>query len=500
MGLFPVFFTCETIANWEKPVDDIFGMLLKRHGDTCTIYPVSTMSNAAFWLALLPNDRVEDIDQRTRLWNGYLGWKLPSRIKEKREDDGSFPQWFIPPPEGGWPELTDEEKEVIESLAEQHGGHPEYGHEYMDFRCHVFEKRLDLSGLILTGANFEKVIFHGDVDLTKTRFYAQSWFNKAIFEKGLHCSRTWFEFDVHFDGSRFKESAWFINVEFMGGASFYDVVFEWGAKFDGSKFDETLFNRGLVPMSLANFRGVEFRSRTTFRDVLFGSNSTAYERPFPERKVDFTDAKFMTTTDFTRAVFWGPPAFFNTMFHEDTDFSRVDWKKADNDNLRVDYVIRAWERLELIMSKLEKPLDRHRFFRFKMRAQRRLDGPLLKSINWLFEKTADYGWGIGRSLTWWFCHWMFFATILFTNALPSINGANWWGFVLASIGTGFSNAHAFLFLTASGGYLEESRNLLESNDAWFLFLIKAAGVIEAVLGPIFLFLLLLTIQKRFRLA
>ena len=50
------------------------------------------MGNALFWLSLLPSDQVEDKVQRARLWNGYLGWKLPPDIKEKREDDGSFPQ------------------------------------------------------------------------------------------------------------------------------------------------------------------------------------------------------------------------------------------------------------------------------------------------------------------------------------------------------------------------------------------------------------------------
>ncbi len=150
------------------------------------------------------------------------------------------------------------------------------------------------------------------------------------------------------------------------------------------------------------------------------------------------------------------------------------------------------------MSKLEKPLDRHRFFRYKMRVRRRVDSPLLRIINWLFEKTADYGWGVGRACAWWFGHWVLSAVILFVNAWPSVSRANLGKFVLASIGTGFANAHAFLFLAASGGYLEESRKLLASNDAWGL--VKGIGVAEAILGPIFLFLVLLTLQKRFRLA
>ena len=75
----------------------------------------------------------------------------------------------------------------------------------------------------------------------------------------------------------------------------------------------------------------------------------------------------MDTTDFRKAIFGGAPAFFNATLHEDTDFGGVDWKKAETSNISVDYAIRAWERLELIMSRLEKPLDRHLFFRLKMR-------------------------------------------------------------------------------------------------------------------------------------
>ena len=93
---------------------------------------------------------------------------------------------------------------------------------------------------------------------------------------------------------------------------------------------------------------------------------------------------------------------------------------------------------------------------------------------------------------------MFFAVIIFINTLPSADGTNWLKLAPASIGTGFANAHAILSLASSGGYLEKSRDLIELHDA--LGLVKIAGVAEAILGPIFLFPLLFTIQKRFRLA
>ena len=133
-----------------------------------------------------------------------------------------------------------------------------------------------------------------------------------------------------------------------------------------------------------------------------------------------------------------------------------------------------------------------------MRARRRSDGVLLRSMNWLFDKTCDYGWGVGRAFVCWIGHWIIFAIILFVNAMPALKEVSYYTIVLASLGTSFANAHAFLFLATKNGYLSECLHLLEKNDRWGL--VNAVGVIETILGPIVLFLLLLTIRNRFRLA
>ena len=160
--------------------------------------------------------------------------------------------------------------------------------------------------------------------------------------------------------------------------------------------------------------------------------------------------------------------------------------------------IRAWERLELMMSQLEKPFDRHQFFRLKMRARRRSDPVLLRIVNWLFDKTCDYGWGVGRAFACWLGHWLISAAILFVNAVPASNCVSLYKIALASAGVSFANAHAFLFLAGGGGYLEENLRLLKENDTWGL--VTGVGVAESVLGPILLFLVLLTFRSRFRLA
>ena len=52
-----------------------------------------------FWLALL--NLSEDAEHRMRLWNGYLGWKLPSKTKRKIDPKGGWPQLIVAPPDGG---------------------------------------------------------------------------------------------------------------------------------------------------------------------------------------------------------------------------------------------------------------------------------------------------------------------------------------------------------------------------------------------------------------
>ena len=457
-----------------------------------------TNKHTDFWMALLTLGK--DDDQRVRLWNGYLGWKLPSRVKEGLDPKGGWPQLIVDPPDNGWPELTTEEREQLNALVENSGGHPELTHEYMNFSGCTFADKVDLSGLTLVDACFDNARFKSEVRFSsKTQFYAQSWFRNAIFEGGLFSNKARFHAPVSFAGSHFERGATFLGTQFMGGASFANSVLKMNPMFNDSRFEERYFSGSISVLILADFRKAQFPDGASFREVIFGNDEKAYSRKlWPDRRADFTDAEFGAATTFRGALFAGVPAFFNTTLHEDTDFERVDWTKAETNNISVDYAVRAWERLELMMSKLEKPLDRHRFFRLKMRARRRSDSFLLRIFNWLFEKTSDYGWGVGRAFGCWLGHWVIMSLILFANTGAAVTCAGWWRLALAALGTSFANAHAFLFLAAKGGYLEAEKKLLEENDEYGILV--PFGTVEAVLGPILLFLLLLTLRNRFRLA
>ena len=327
-------------------------------------------NHTKFWLALLTHHK-NDKDQRIRLWNGYLGLMLPPRMKGDEEPQ-NLQARLIYPPEGGWPELTKEDHATIEALAQEHGGHPEFDqnpHNYMDFSKQSSSSIAvsDLSGLIFVGAIFDKVYFLTDVTFSnQTRFYFTASFQNATFQKRFSCQGTRFNAQVWFSGSRFMQFANFWGAKFMGGASFNDVMFEEQVMFNDSRFEERYFPKNAAPLYLADFRNAKFMSRASFREVHFGSvDSTSSRLTWPERRADFTDAEFTTTTSFRGAFFGGAPAFFNTKLHDDTDFGGIDWDKTSNANNHVDYTIRAWERLELMMSKLEKPFERHQFFRLK---------------------------------------------------------------------------------------------------------------------------------------
>lgn len=298
----------------------------------------------------------------------------------------------------------------------------------------------------------------------------------------------------------------FLNATFTNEVSFSEVVFDVLSNFEAATFKED-----------ANFRTSSFAGKADFQRVTFERVADFSSAEF-RREANFNDASFKSTTYFRRSMFLEPPKFFGTNLHEDTDFGGVDWQKAEScyavswwsklayyrtqrkvksDVVNARNAIQAWDRLALVMSKLEKLPERHNFYRLRMRAQRKHDGlGVLSFANWLFDVTCDYGWSMGRALLWWSLHYIAMGLFLFVQAGPADKAyaTIFWDSLLV----GFSNAHAFFRLTADGGYLYESRLRLAAaiHD---IFVLNAVGVVQTIVGPILLFLLLLTVRNRFRL-
>ena len=442
-------------------------------------------NNVNFWNSLL--NMATSRDERIRLWNGYVGQRVSSTTSITNKGQHYGINLANLPPDVKWPKLSKTETDEINLLAAENDGHPEFNNKFMDFGNHTFQNKIDFSDLILINSSFSQAQFTYIGEFRNTQFFGRVDFQGTIFEK--QCT---------FDGAQFIGLSDFTDSQFYCGCSFKNATFE-AVWFNNAKFLESGFPTSFCPEILVDFRNVQFRSLAHFDEAKFGTPYGKLERRvWPERVVDFSGTCFKARTSFRNATIAGVPAFFEASLHEDTDLDSVHWDRVAADRTRSNYAVRAWERLELIMSQLEKPLDRHRFFRFKMRARRRMDGHLLKAMNWIFEFTSDYGWGIQRALLTWLIHWTGFALVMILSAAFQPCEINWWKTGLAALATGFANAHAFLGLNIGGGYLATSRQLLERLDS--LGLLPAVEIVQTVLEPIVLFLLLLTIRNRFRLA
>ena len=288
------------------------------------------MSNVRteFWIALL--DWGESHEQRVRLWNGYVGGRLSSDIKNWLESHTEQSSLLIDPPEGDWPELTAQEQEIIETLAATHGGHPNFDSKYMDFSGHTFSDETNLSGLILINSSFEKALFKSFTRFEKTRFHITVSFSHAHFKH-----------QVFFGEAQFKGTSHFFGTLFDCGASFSGASFE-AVWFTTAQFTESGFSPGISPGSLVDFTDVEFMSYVGFDEARFGTVEPAdSRRVWSERVVDFTGATFAARTSFSKAVFGGIPAFFNASLYEDTNFDGVHWDEEGAERVRPGYAVRA---------------------------------------------------------------------------------------------------------------------------------------------------------------
>jgi|GEM_PF-640214 len=411
-------------------------------------------------------------------------------------------------------------------------------------------------------ANFDAVQFPYRTSFEEARFNSLAKFRKAIFGKECRESgytiaelvsresgytsfdKAIFKYDAYFFGAIFNVAVFFYNTQFNSNAHFDEAKFNSNAHFDeaifnsNAHFDEAKFNE------LTIFKDTEFNNKAEFDATEF-NNKAEFENTSFNKDSDFNNAKFRNTLSFSQASFSQPPKFFNTEFHEDMDFSGITWskteqfysrnlqnkcdKKAINNrvkkffrafgqlarlmskqkkddkkaiNKRAEEAIRVWDRLALIMSKQEKPAERHEFFRLKMRAQRKRDGlTFLTILNCLFEKLSDYGWGVGLAFMWWGLHICLGTIFLFLATFCQINGGGLVPYLKMfgnSLLVSFSNSVSFLGLGSKGGHLYELS--MAANDAIAIqWVFPTVGTVQAVLGPILLFLVLLTLRNRFRI-
>lgn len=395
---------------------------------------------------------------------------------------------------------------------------------FMDFSGVEFTDIVSFAGRMLIGADFRVASFNEHASFSAAEFLGPTCFDNAKFHK---TGKDWFRL-TSFDNSTFHDRVSFSSVSFPFYVNFSEAVFRGPARFEMARFRphdqdvdtipaEALFSRSCF-LKLADFSKVTFGCPVRFDEADL-AGPAVFRGTFFNNDIVFDNSRFRAKTSFRGATFRKPPDFFETELHEDVDFNLVDWKKAElsyrrsnksNDQMNesmdevisgVDHAVRSWDRLALIMSQRERLADRHEFFRLKMRAQRQRDGRgLLSLLNWLFDKSSDYGWGVGRALTC-LAGQIFVMGIIFTwMALKCSSGSTtgWQHVLRDGLYLSFANSHAFLGLASGDGWLDSSRKaIVEPCEPSLLF--NFIGTFQAVLGPVLLFLVLLTLRNRFRL-
>ena len=405
----------------------------------------------------------------------------------------------------------------LRGLAQKHGGPKRLPDErecesFMDF-SDVQMEDLSFAGRILIGADFQRVKFEQRANFENSVFLGLTHFDNAIFPHGQHSIGNSFK-NAEFHNTAYFKQIESVRIRFDGStfhsASYFDHAnFEFGNEINGLGSRFVTFNKCHFK-HCGKFEGAKFDC-ASFNDAQF-DNTACFEKASFRSSADFSNGRFKNSTSFRRTVFACPPKFYAAELHEDTDFGGVDWSKAEKAYIqptpsergstsireKAAAAVRAWDRLVLIMSQREKHAERHEFFCLKMRAQRRRDGICLLSLaNWLFDAFSGYGWSMGKAFGWWMAQMAIGAILIFCGISYSPEANRWWQFVQSSC-LSFANAHAFLGLASSGGYLHGTRVGLY-DVAWSSSYLDTIGAFQVAGGPIFLFLVLLTVRNRFRI-
>ena len=368
-------------------------------------------------------------------------------------------------------------------------------------------------------------------------------FSKLNFKEDIDFSNFVFPMDVSFAGSKFSGKANFTNAVFCGNANFDGAVFSDEALFYKAKFARETYLSGIdfhqkdcsISFTEAVFsytvimKGTKFHGETYFEETKFSDDAVfenahfcgtvSFKDAIFSGKATFTDAKFFNEIKFDWTKFKDFTNFINTEFkqyvpsshkaefHSNTSWSwEVElWPQVENHiNYQTDedYKTRikdnqnAYENLSSQMKGLDKYHDEHFFYRQEMCCRRWRSSPAVKFFYYLYEKLADYGYGIKQALWGWFWHMVLGvqAIVIVTFICACWKGWTWETAkgVLCSIPLSFANAHGFL--PFHKGALKDCYELFDGN-----ILFNIIWGFQTVLGIVFLFLLLTTIRIRFRL-
>ncbi len=318
-------------------------------------------------------------------------------------------------------------------------------------------------------------------------------FSNLIFKEKVNFPEFVFPIEVSFENSVFSGGVDFKNTLFIKDADFTNTKFLQDVHFDDAIFFDT-----------ANFKGAEFHGKTAkFRNTIFKKIADFTNTTF-EAYANFKSAKLKGRTSFQRAEFkFHAPRFYGAEFNNEmTFFGMIPPKlKKNEEESKTDYNKRlgenqnSYENTAILLEEKKKYHDQHFFFRQEMQCRRLTDRKAaIRFSFWLYEKLANYGYGIERAALFWALH--IFIGFLVITFIAMCGGIRYHESVSCAISVSFANANPYAFF----GF--DSENLKECYKDFNMYapiLFAIIKVIQTIVGVGLLFLVLLTLRTRFRL-
>jgi len=276
----------------------------------------------------------DTIDKNRHFWNGYM---LTLMSDEKISQAKVIPNRQLDPPK-----LKNRELKHIEDVLKKRG-FPDLG---------LLKDQIDFSNLEIPNINFSGYLFPSLISFDNSTF--AGW---AVF-----------------DDTCFLEPAIFTNSKFVKNAFFNMAYFSNDLDFTRAKFDDGV-----------DFIGATFTHSTVFFDSKFFATADFLESRFL-MLVDFAEATFDGTVSFRETVFksglyfnettfnTSPPRFFEAKVSDEISWTGTKFPLSNNISAETaDSHKDAYERLALMMDRLKKHHDQHRFYRLETRVRREME-------------------------------------------------------------------------------------------------------------------------------
>jgi len=325
----------------------------------------------------------------------------------------------------------------------------------------VFDNYFSMAGFFIP-KNFyiQDCVFGGFLELQDTMVDGYLSIRGCRVDRVFSMERSCISGVGNFTGTEFSGHVEVKNSQFLMDVAFDDSIFCGPTNFDGTTFKGE-----------AHFKSVRFLDYVGFNNCDFG-NSTSFD-----------------SATFGESV----PTFYNAKLHEDTEWNGIVWPLTSNSPSKARWQRRAYERLKLLMDNLRKSHDEQMFHRMELRCREVEDGFPRNVPSQLYGMLAEYGWSFARP----------------GIALGLVVMLGWlvlgpvlcWGGGTAAEVSACSFRGLYVSVSNTFGFLGLWRLIPDAVDLALQASVLAmiVKVVQAVLGPVFLFFVLLALRNRYRM-